>query len=104
MHRIDRIDHRIEEWINNTIQNDITFQEAYTELPIEYKTDNPKRINYLNLIWLREKMYREAIEETRKNILRTYPEPIPDPIQSPEDILINMEEIRQYHRENSVEG
>lgn len=102
MVRMHRIDHRIEEWINSTIQNDITFQEACTELPIEYQTDNPKRINYLNLIWLKEKLYKEAIEETRKNILRIYPKPIP--IQSPGDILINMEEIRQYHRENNVEG
>lgn len=33
-----------------------------------------------------------AIEEVRENVLREYPEPI----QSPEDILINMEDI--YHR------
>ena len=95
MDREEEIDHKIKEWIHNTTQKDITFQEAYIELPIEDQLDNLKRINYLNLIWLKEKMYKEAIEETRKNILREYP----DPEHSPEDILINMEDI--YYRERT---
>ena len=36
-----------------------------------------------------------AIEEVRENVLREYPEHI----ESPEDILINMEDI--YYRENN---
>ena len=46
-------------------------------------------------------MYKEAIEETRKNILREYPE---QPyIQSPEDILINMEDIYYRERTNPIQ-
>lgn len=40
-----------------------------------------------------------AIEEVRENVLREYP----DPEQSPEDILINMEEVYYRDRTNPIQ-